>query len=188
MHTHIIGVTGSGKTTLAMGLAQRAKSPCLVLDPIGDPRWKATGATILHDREQFMESVKRSHGCVIIVDESAELIGQYNSETFWLTTRGRHMGHSVVLISQRANQIAKTVRDQCSHIFAFRISMRDAKTLSDDWADASLEEAASLPQYHCLWIARFKRARILQLRPDGSTREINGGVHNSGTDRASALN
>ena len=148
-HTLIVGSTESGKTTLATRLSQDYMNQginVIVLDPMLDQRWAATVVT--HDAEYFLQIVTNpdTRSCALFIDESGESIGRYKDHMFWLATRARHYGHNSHFITQRASQIAKTVRDQCRHLFMFNSSFNDCKTLADDFSEKELLNGHLLQQ------------------------------------------
>ena len=133
-HSLIIGMTESGKTTLAkkMSLHYRQRGiHTIVLDPMYDPNWQASFQTA--NPHKFLEIVKKSSNCAIFIDESGDIVGRYDEEMHWLATKARHWGHNSHFISQRAKQISKTVRDQCSFLFAFNMSYDDSKELANEF-------------------------------------------------------
>ena len=146
-HCLIIGMTESGKTTLATEICRdyRARGiKTVVLDPMYDQRWSADFLTT--DKARFLEVVQNpeTRSCALFIDESAELIGQYHDEMFWLATRSRHYGHNTHFIAQRAKQLAKTVRDQCAYLFLFNCSFDDSKELANEFNRMELKEACTL--------------------------------------------
>jgi len=180
MHVLIIGMTASGKTTLAKALAheyRQRKIATAVLDPLGDPEWQASFQTT--DRHEFLERVKRSRGCALFIDESGEMVGRYDDEMFWLATRSRHYGHRAHFISQRAAQLSPTVRHQCTRLFLFRVGVKDAKTLAEEFSDDTILRAGTLPQYQFISVNRFGKAETLRL-------EILDQKVNNGTDHSPA--
>jgi hypothetical protein len=152
-------MTSSGKTTLAKHLCREYRKRgygCLVLDPLLDSGWDADLVT--DDSSKFLASAQKSKGCKLFLDESGETVGRYNDEMFWLATRARHSGHQSHFMSQRVVQLNRTVRDQCSNLFAFRISTLDAKTLAIDWSDESLMLSSSLEKFAFIHTSRFGKA------------------------------
>lgn len=149
-------MTESGKTTLAKKLSSEAKKHnlgVLVLDPLNDPGWVADYQTT--DKMQFMHAVKNSRSCAVFIDESGEAVGRYQDEMFWLGTRARHYGHSCHFLAQRAQQVAKTVRDQCSRLFLFNCSFDDSKELANEWNKPELRDAYTLRQGEFFACGRF---------------------------------
>lgn len=156
MHSLIIGTTESGKTTLAKSLARqyRAKGiKIIVLDPLRDPEWPAD--YMARTLEDFLRVAKASRRCALFVDESGRALGKYNVEAEWTTTMARHWGHASHIIAQRAEQVAPTVRGQCGQAFIFRVSSDDAKSMANEYADATLRGACSLAQFHFYHATRF---------------------------------
>lgn len=128
----------------------------LVLDPLLDPKWKETGADyVTSDPVEFITIAKKNKNCTLIIDEAGNYCGQYDKETWWLATQARHWGHQSIFIGQRANMIAKNIRDNCSVLFCFRISPSDAKLISDDFCFPELLEAPSLEQGQCFHAKRY---------------------------------
>lgn len=140
MHVLIAGITGSGKTTYANGLVsvyEQSGIASLVLDPIGDERWKQHGAAfVTDDREIFIKTVHKARNCCLFIDESGEMIGHYNEEMFFLATRARHMGHISHFLVQRPAQVSPTIRDQCTTLILFSVSTKDAKVMADEFPKA----------------------------------------------------
>lgn len=163
MHCLYLGMTGSGKTTLAKEMARKFRAQgfgVLVLDPMGDD-WAADFQT--DDPNHFLAVVAKSTRCAVFVDESGETIGHYEKDMFWLATRARHYGHSCHFITQRAAQLSPTVRDQCGRMFLFRVSTRDADILANEWAEPTIKCAAQLERYAMLYCERYggvKRGRV----------------------------
>ena len=157
-------MTESGKTTIAKRLVDNYKkrgTSSIVLDPLCDPNWHADYVTA--DRAQFLETSQLSKSCALFVDESGEMIGQYEKEMFWLATRSRHYGHKAHFISQRPSMINPTIRAQCSHLFCFAISKDDSKILANEWNRSELQSANSLQQFEFFYCGRFgeiKRDKI----------------------------
>lgn len=147
MHVLIAGITGSGKTTIATNLVRAYRKQnigVIVLDPIGDERWKRAGANVVtDDKEKFIKLVTQARNCMIFVDESGEMIGHYNDEMFFLATRARHAGHVSHFLVQRPAQVSPTIRDQCTHLFLFSVSSKDAKTMADEFPKAQTEILAA---------------------------------------------
>lgn len=166
-HSLIIGMTMSGKSTLARSLVResiRQGRECLILDPLDDPAWKKSGAAVVTpDGKKFLEIVFKSSSCNIFVDESGEAIGRFAKEMKKLATRSRHYGHNAHFISQRAVDIDKTIRDQCNYLFIFRVSKKDAETLADEYGYEELLGASQLEQGEFIKCGRFHPPQKIRL-------------------------
>ena len=164
-HSLIIGMTESGKTTLARYISaiyKKKKIKVMVLDPLQDPYWDTPH--IYSDAEKFLEDAFAARNCALFIDESGEMIGRYSGVMGKLATRSRHYGHNSHFIVQRTAQLDKTVRDQCSEIFMFRVSLKDGQTLSDDYAVSELKESHTLKKGEFIQLTRFgspKRRQII---------------------------
>lgn len=144
-HTLILGITESGKTTLARKLAARYRLkgiPVLVLDPYSSKEWGAHFIT--EEPEQFFAVVKNSRSCALFVDECGHWSEDHEPVIKWLATNSRHYGHNCHFITQRAAQISPTVRAQCSNIFLFKQSFQDSKALAQEFVADALLDAQTL--------------------------------------------
>lgn len=151
MHVLIAGITGCGKTTYGVDLVRVYKEKLgmesIVLDPIGDARWKQNGAALVfEDADKFVKAVNKSQNCMLFIDESGEMIGQYNKEMFFLATRARHMGHISHFMVQRPAQVSPTIRDQCTTLILFCVSSKDSKVMADEFPKAA-NEILSAPAF-----------------------------------------
>ncbi len=155
-HSLILGMTESGKTTLAKQiavLAKRRKVGVIVLDPMHDPEWVCDFKT--EDQDEFLQVFWKSRQCVAIIDEAGESVGQFDKVMHKTATKGRHWGHSVYYVSQRGVLIARTVRDQCSHLWLFTTALEDSKIHANEWNQPELKTAPQLPQFEFFHVTRF---------------------------------
>ena len=164
-HTLIIGMTESGKTTLAKKLCENYRKrgiSTIVLDPLWD-NWNANFQT--SDPNEFMQIVSnpQTQRCAIFIDESAESIGQYNKEMFWLATRARHYGHNSHFIVQRTKQLSPTVRGQCRFLYMFNSPIVDCKDLANDFNEPRLIGGADLEQGKCYFVQRMRKEQFKEI-------------------------
>lgn len=155
-HSLVLGMTESGKTTLAKRLShvyKRNEYGVLVLDPMGDPGWAVDFQTA--DPEEFLRVFWDSRGCMAFIDESGDMVGRYDLAMQKTATQGRHWGHSVHFLSQRGAQINRTVRDQCSVLFLFNTAKKDAELHAHEWNAPILETANTLPKGDYFQVVRF---------------------------------
>ncbi len=145
MHVLILGITETGKTTLAFKIAAMQKQkgrPILVLDPDKRREWNADFITA--DPEEFLEVCKVNQSCALFIDESGQTIGRYAGSMQWVATNSRKWGHKAHFISQRATQIDVLMRTQCSNLFLFKQSVNDSKILAQEFVCPQLMEACNL--------------------------------------------
>lgn len=155
-HVLICGMSESGKTTLARGLAAAYRKNgvgVLVLDPLKDPRWSCDFITA--NQDEFLDVLWRSRSCMAFMDEGGKSVGRYNYAMQETAAMGRHWGHSCHYISQDPTQLAPIVRDQCRHIFLFCASDRIGKKLADEFNQPALLECGGLKQGEYIRAARF---------------------------------
>lgn len=163
-HSLILGMTESGKTTLAKKLAasyQARGIKVLVLDPMGDPEWNADFQT--SSVNTFLDVFWSSRRCAAFIDEAGEAVGQFDKVMHKTATKGRHWGHSVHYLSQRGAQIARTVRDQCGNLFLFTTALEDSKIHANEWNKPELRNANALEQGHYYHATRFGKLSKNQL-------------------------
>lgn len=185
-HCLILGMTESGKTTLAKRLGRQYMQHCvpiIILDSLNDPEWTANfpqDYPVLQttDPEEFLDAFWASKRCACFIDEAGDAVGRYNVVMQKTATRGRHWGHSVHYISQRGVQIAPTVRDQCSHMFLLTTSLQDAKIHANEWNAPILISANSLRKgqfYHCTRFGAVERGSLFGDNNGFDTDTRNGG-------------
>jgi len=163
VHSLIVGMTESGKTSLAKQIAlklQKQGAPTMVLDILGS-EWEGANyqTSNIHD---FMEYVQQARDCYIFIDESGE-VGKLASEFYWLATRSRHYGHSVFFITQRSNQMKPIIRSQCRQLFLFCSAKNDCKILYEDFNYKELLEGNNLAQGTFFHAQRFGTCKKIKL-------------------------
>lgn len=145
MHVLILGITETGKTTLAFKIAAMHKARgrmVFVLDPDMRKDWNADFIT--DDPEKFLEVCKLNQSAALFIDESGQTIGRYAGPMQWVATNSRKWGHKAHFISQRATQLDVLMRTQCSNIFLFKQSVRDSKILADEFVCPELINSCNL--------------------------------------------
>jgi len=155
-HVLILGMTLSGKTSLAKRLAPVYRAQGIkvgVLDPLGDPEWRADFQT--SDPDVFLRAFWESRQCAWFIDESGDAVGKYDDAMIRTATRGRHWGHRLHYLTQRGAQLSRTVRDQCSSLFLFTTSLKDAKLHAEEWNKDDLARANTLAQGEYFSTGRF---------------------------------
>lgn len=173
-HVLILGMTESGKTTLARNLAAYYKYQqwgVLVLDPLKDPRWSCDFIT--DDQEEFLDVFWRSRRCIAFLDEGGESVGRYDTAMQQTATRGRHWGHSCHFIAQRATQLAPIVRDQCSRLYLFCSSVKDGRLMSEEFNKPELETCSELLQGEHIEAIKFGKVTRINQAPQESNRDTN---------------
>lgn len=152
-HCLFLGMTESGKTTLAKQLVIASQAKSIVLDPMNDPGWQADFKTA--NSAEFLDMVWASEKCDVVVDEAGEAIGRYDVIMEKIATQSRHWGHNAYFLTQRGAQISATVRAQCRHLFLFTSAKDDCKILANEYNRPELLEANTLPQGHFIHVTRF---------------------------------
>lgn len=155
-HCLILGMTESGKTTLAKLLSARYRYhgiPVIVCDSLCDPGWSCDYQT--SDPDDFLRVFWNSRRCVGIIDEAGDAVGKYNDLMQQTATKGRHWGHSTHYISQRGVQLSTTVRHQCSRLFLFTSASSDGKIHANEWNQPRLAECHTFAQGNFISCTRY---------------------------------
>lgn len=179
VHILIVGVTQSGKTTLAHEIAneesakKKDKREIIVYDPVGTPTAAGTwpnGTIYFEDDVEFLEHLEKREGVrptILFIDEADDIMAQRYPWNTSIIRRARHSGMQVVLISQRPHLIAPSARTQCGMCFMFRLGKSDAKALGEEFGHNGLHEVG-LDQGDFLLLhsgtARIERANVFQLK------------------------
>lgn len=151
-HKLIVGVTESGKSTLARSMAHDASRRGIVIvvyDPTLSPDW--SGEFITADEDEFFHWLrkiyeKQNRPILAVVDEADTIMSMSHRHNWWLFMRGRHFGIEAIAITQRPTNIAPSVRGNTSELYAFQIPKSDAAALADDFAAPGIIGAGELTQ------------------------------------------
>jgi len=173
MHSLVVGRTATGKTLLSKTIARRLKDDgygVLVLDGMGDPEWLEVSDYYTTDLYDFIAMAQKSRSCFLFIDEAGTYCGLHDNDSFWLATQARHWGHSTYFISQRATQIAPTVRYQCDRLFLFKCAKTDSKVLADEFSEPMLLQANQLQKLEFYRAGNFmecKKQNLLDILQGG---------------------
>ena len=142
-HVLILGMTESGKTSLARAMCHAYKArgiSTLVLDPLNDPRWQADFQT--SNPADFLRVYWANKKCAAFIDEGGLVAGRFDDTMITTATQGRHWGHNNHYISQRATLLSLTIREQCSELYLFAMAKAGCKSLAEDFNKPQLLEAS----------------------------------------------
>lgn len=168
-HSLIIGMSESGKTTLAKQIAQEFYengTDYIVYDPITPYQSAWPGAAFVTDDIDELYAIAKhpdSRNLLIIIDESSVGIGRNPQDKQWFATQARHWGHTVLFLAQREVQVSVTVRDQCTWIYIFRIAKKDAEKFADEFGHPVLKEAHQLGKLEFFKLSRYDDPEIFHL-------------------------
>ena len=153
MHGSIYGRSYTGKTYVAQMIAKKCRSlgyPVAVFDPhfFGETDWQCDYITA--NKKDFVEFFYTHIGYLCIIDEAG---ANFNAKDVRMCSQGRHWGHTVFLLSQRAQQVDKTMRDQCDSFgLIFRQDVDDSKALSRQFIYDDVATANELENRHCFLV------------------------------------
>jgi len=132
VHNLIVGITNTGKSNLCKNFSITEKQ-VIIFDPMQSTGW-SDNAVKFSDPAKFFEYVKQQKSALIFCDEARKFWEDgFQSEADALLTRGRHDGHLLFLISQRAKMIPPNARSMCSRVYAFRQNVDDSIALAQEY-------------------------------------------------------
>jgi hypothetical protein len=161
-HNLALGETGSGKTSLMQEVAggfRRAGLGVLAHIPAGVPAWPAASRCV-YEAERFIDLVNRSRRCAVFMEMSDASVSKYNEDFIKLATWSRNLGHRCFFIAQRHTQISPTIRDQCGRLWLFRVGVKTAEILAEEFVDDALKAAPGLANWHYLFKERGQPATM----------------------------
>lgn len=163
-HAGILGMTQSGKSTFAQFLCRQfAKEgrQCLVYDlTLTDEEmseclkhspgciWEANFTT--NDEREFLDAFWACVDSIVFVEEGTESAGRARGEIVFTATRGSHQvgslgaGNSLFYIAHGFTELNKTIRNNLSEYFIFRVTAESAKDLANEFDDEDLRKASKL--------------------------------------------
>lgn len=167
MHGAFVGMSRSGKTTLAQmiagGLASKGKRVG-VFDPLLDPKWKATGAEVVTaDPFELLHLCKTSIGGHWFWEEWGPYLKNHASPEVrkllpafaWLGTSSRQLGHSQWFIAHRWQDLLH-VREQLDCVYAFAMGNKSAALMAEDFARPALPlELPRFPRGNFKWLRKM---------------------------------
>lgn len=148
VHCLYVGVTQSGKTTLARAVSRelgKLGQRRAVFDPLGTATagggW-GDGVLIFSNEEQFLDWVYSddAHNTHVFIDEAHNILGHTNPENFWLLTEGRHFYLTLHLMTQRPKKLHPDVRHNCGRCYMFRLSKSDRIEIGGDYGFDNLDK------------------------------------------------
>ena len=166
-HTVIMGMSESGKSTLAKRIANSFQAQgikVIVFNPLRD-WWSDPVPDLQTDNiSEVTRVAKLSWSCAIFIEECSDVS---TKQIKWFATQARHRGHASHFIAQRGKgMVAPTIRDQCRYLACFRVSLDDAKTLAAEYTKPELsgnDGCHTLDQYEYWFCGRYIPAQKLKL-------------------------
>lgn len=163
-HSLVVGMTQSGKSTLARILAKGVRASgrkVAVLDALKDPKWNVDFLT--DDSGEFLEYAKANRGHLLIVDESATSMNKNDKENAWLATTARHYGHRSLFITHRVTQIDPTIRGNCDKLYVFATGPKDAEIAAEEFNEPILRKLPNIPKGSFVVVSRFGKPQIMRV-------------------------
>lgn len=148
----IVGVSETGKTSLAWELVNGSGLPCFVRDPFddledadGNPKPWPNCVWLGTDMEEFKKQILAvNYPRIGIVDETTDgALGVGEKQNHCVFTNFRHHAILPIVIGQRMNMIAPNVRTSSTDLYLFETALEDCETLARDKNCPELVEAAN---------------------------------------------
>jgi hypothetical protein len=167
----VFGASESGKSTLAQKISMeffvREKRFSIVLlrnnaDKTGNGWGKHS--RIYYDAVQFLEAVRSSGNCLVVVEDASATIGG-DKEFTDLFTCIRHQGHKLLVIGHHASNLSPEMRDGIQRIFLF---LQNEDAIRNYWSKIfpahDLECTKRLEQYQFATLANYQPLLICKLK------------------------
>lgn len=160
-HAAIIGMTTSGKSTLAKRLCEefnRAGIATLALIKPNEPypaKWQTS------DADKFLKKFWESRGCAVFLEMADAAVEKSDTRFHEVFSRGRHNGHRCFYVSQRHAQVHPCIRENCEHLYLFRVSNNSAKIWAEEFADDGIYQATTAQRYHFVQCGRYAPAKLM---------------------------
>jgi hypothetical protein len=171
MHGSIYGKSGSGKTYAASKLivaeARRLGMPVAVMDPMSfEGKSEDFSADfITSNKEEAIDFFYSNIGFLFIWEEAGVYLTHKDQQMF---TRGRHFGHINIVSSQRATQVDKTIRDQCTSFgLVFKQGYDDSRALGKEFAYIDINNASGQKARECYVITNNYEKQAKTDTPEG---------------------
>lgn len=149
-HGAIIGMTTSGKTTLAMQFARDFRKldiPTLVLHKPREAWSEECASWQTSDPEKFLAKFASCQGHACFMELADGSVDKYDSRFHKCFTEGRHDGHRCYYLSQRAATVHPAIRENCIQLCLFTVTSSAAKIWAEEFNDLGLMQAVDLPPY-----------------------------------------
>lgn len=157
----IVGVSESGKTTLANRLIEAANVPVFVRDPVGAQWAKCSARFETSDELRVLLNGIKNSPCVVVVDEAADFFSISQRQNWWIFTQGRHKAILPIAIGQRIKMMCPNVREQATDLYIFESSSEAAAVMAEAYNMPTLLETPSLKQGEFFHVRRVDGERIL---------------------------
>ena len=165
--TAIVGMRGSGKTTLTRGLIEIAGEQgvknIVVYDPLREydnPEVERYVPTTPWGQAEFDALCKKlayRGNCWFVVEEADRYLPQRGLIPQWasiLVNQGRHYGIGMVAISRRIASLSKDYFSLCEHLCIYRLWIpNDISYIREFLPREQANRVAILPKYHFLYFS-----------------------------------
>lgn len=145
MHIFVLGLSKTGKSTLARAVAdgwKATKKSVIVCDPLGG-KWNADYQT--RDFDEFCKVYQANRSCLAIVDECHLIKDAKQKGTLQsMNALGRHYGHTNLFIGHRVTSVPKGARMLSERFLVFKQAPDDAREIYGDYPHELVKELPRL--------------------------------------------
>ena len=161
-HGAIYGISENGKSYFAKQLSKilvedYGMNVCVV-DPSAYDADGWTCHEFFNDRKSFKQFFWANTDFVYFVDEAGDI---FNDKDKPMTTRGRHLGNSVIFNAQRGEMLPKTLRSMATWMVCFQMEDDDAISYSKAFKCPELRQTAEFEPYHYVYTRKGGRDTIV---------------------------
>ena len=160
----------SGKSTYAKWVCEGLKKRGIktaVLNPYLDPDWNADIS--FDDPWAMLAWAKQNQKYAIFLEESGEVL-QREPAFNWFTCRARHWGHKTFVITQRYQDLAPALRNNCTQGVIFAAETMDCRDIASRYREPILLNVEKFQPGQCFIVSQFADTLIGQL--DWKKRQI----------------
>ncbi len=159
----VFGPSESGKSTLAQKISleffiRQKRFTVALLRSTSDKTANGWGkhSRLFYDAGQFLEVVRTTQNCLIVVEDASATIGG-DKEFTDLFTCIRHQGHKLLVVGHHASNLSPEMRDGIQRIFLF---LQNKDAIQSYWSNIfpghDLTCATRLQQYEFVTCANYK--------------------------------
>jgi chromosomal replication initiation ATPase DnaA len=168
MRLAVMGPSMCGKSTLVQTISheyflrERRQTIALVPHDKSVASW-GSHSRIFRDKDQFLDFVKETHDCLIVVEDASTTIKQDRDCDFLFTTI-RHRGHKLIVVGHRATNLTPQMRDGVERLFLFAQNKESIEIWQSIFPQIDFSHTLTLQRYEFFTCANFQPSLVSKLK------------------------